>query len=227
MSAAQHRLNFKAHPPAPPPDSRLEPLPDSRSCGRSSPPGLAPLRAARREGVPWILRPGVLRVAAAQFLSDLAIAPGPEPRQVRGHLHGPAGRRKQLQQHGLPAAGDARRVRAAEHLLDAHRQHGALAGVVQPEAGSGGDLDVGRRKLVQAPALRPGEQRLERGREVDPLRARPAASPRRHTLPARFPGPRSAARRRHPATRPRPAPAGGRARAAASAAGPGSRGGIR
>src|SRR5262245_25965281 len=78
-------------------------------------------RAMRRLRGPWILRPRVLRVAAAQLLADLGIGLLPERAQVAGGLHGTPVRRQKLEHHGLAARTEAWRLGETEQLLKLDR----------------------------------------------------------------------------------------------------------
>ena len=64
----------------------------------------------------------MLRILALEIGFDRAIAVGPEAGEVPRDLDRPAGGREQMQQHLNAAAGDARRLGGAEHLLQPHRQ---------------------------------------------------------------------------------------------------------
>ena len=85
---------------------------------------LSDSRVLRAVGVrgPRILRPRMLRVAAAQFLPHLRVGAIPEAAQIARDLHRPAVRREQREQHRLAARADARRLREAEQLLQLHRR---------------------------------------------------------------------------------------------------------
>ena len=79
-------------------------------------------------------------------------------------------RRQQVQGDRDAAPGDARRIGQPEQLLQLHRQHRRIAGpVAQPDAGTAGDLEVGRGQCVQPRSLAGVEQTAERRRQVEPL----------------------------------------------------------
>ncbi len=70
----------------------------------------------------------------------------------------------QLERHA--AIGDARRLRAAEHFLQPHRQYRRRFAVVDADARTGGHRPVGRRLLIQRLGQRPGQQPGEYGRQI-------------------------------------------------------------
>ncbi len=113
-----------------------------------------------------IVRPVVFWVASAHFFFNLVVAAGPEPGQVLRHLDRAPGRRQQLHQQWLAAAGDPGSLRAPEHLLQANGQNRGFPRVVYSDARSGGNFDVRGRPFIEPAALLPGEQAAERSAEV-------------------------------------------------------------
>jgi hypothetical protein len=69
-----------------------------------------------------VVRPEMFRIAALQLFFHLRVAALPKAGEIGGDLDGAAGRREQVEEEGYPAAADGRRLRPAEHLLDAHRE---------------------------------------------------------------------------------------------------------
>src|SRR5262245_5041100 len=88
---------------------------------RSGPP--APWPGAR-DGRQRVLRPVVLRIAAAELAPDLGVRRAPEAREVVGHLHRTLVRREELDHERHPPTAQARRGAEAEELLDACRDGG-------------------------------------------------------------------------------------------------------
>ncbi len=90
-----------------------------------------------------------------------------------------------MHRHRHPAAGEAGRLGQAEHLLQADRQDGSLGiSVVHPDAGAGGDGQVGRGEPLQRPPLLPAQEPEERGTSVQLVEVRaPADRPEVGTEP--------------------------------------------
>src|SRR5436305_15058668 len=76
----------------------------------------------RRPRRPWIIWPGMSRVAGAQLLAHFRIRVVPEAAQVAGDLDGTAVRREERQHHRLVPPADPRRLGEAEELLQLHRR---------------------------------------------------------------------------------------------------------
>src|SRR5262249_28550067 len=73
-------------------------------CTRS---GAVKRHSVSRNGITWRIRPGVLRVSAAQLLANLRIRALPEAREVVRHLNRPVARREYVQHDGEPARCDS------------------------------------------------------------------------------------------------------------------------
>ena len=80
-----------------------------------------------RRGGPRIVRPGMLGIAALQFLLDFGVGPFPEAAQILRHLNRSLRRRQQVQRHRQSARGDARGIGQPEQFLQLHRQHRRFA----------------------------------------------------------------------------------------------------
>ncbi len=106
----------------------------------------APLRPRGRRSIPGILGPRMLRIPAAQFLSDLWIGPIPEASQIARHLDGSTVRREQRQQHRFALRSDPRRLRQPEQLLKLDRgRDRAVLGILEPHRAAAWNLQrVGR-----------------------------------------------------------------------------------
>ena len=129
----------------------------------------------------------------------------PEAREVARHLDRPARRREQVQRDAAPA-GDARRVRQAEHLLQPHRQRRlgrvrrSRSECASRSAPRRGSAPARRACAAARSAARTSASRVDRARSVAPR------TPVERTAPASRPASRAA---------PRPT---GRASSASSAA---------
>ena len=111
----------------------------------------------------------MFRVLALQIRLHRLVGVGPEAREVAGDLHRAAGGGQKVQQQRNPAAGDARGLGKAEHLLQAHRQNRLLAVIVDGDAGAARHLDMGRGLGVQAGPQLPGQKGAQGARQVDAL----------------------------------------------------------
>ena len=127
------------------------------------------VRCVRRRG-PGIVRPRVLRIAAAQLLSHLGIGSRPEAPQVARGLDRPAVRREQLEDDRLVVGAEARRVREPEQLLQLHRRRSPC----RPRCRRGARRGRSVRPAVPARPRRCGA----RGPTAGPTRCRCRASAR-------------------------------------------------
>ena len=206
---------------------------DSRCSGTSKTENLSRLEflagPRRRRRGPRILRPRMLRVAAAQLLPHLRIRAIPEAAQIARELDRPAVRREQREDDGFALTADARRLGQAEQLLQLHRRrHAAVVVVLERDASVRSGRRATRARRDRARARRPARaparcaRRRARARRRRPrARARRRRRPGRRTAAAaaaarRRPGARARARRRRaaaPRSRDRPARDARRARA--------------
>src|SRR5258705_13312309 len=82
---------------------------------------IGPLCPPSRRRGKRIVRPGMLRVAAAHLRAHGGVAAAPEARQIARRLHRPVRRREKFDQQRDFAAGNRRMAVDAEQLLDADR----------------------------------------------------------------------------------------------------------
>ena len=119
------------------------------------------MRGGRR---PWIIWPGMARVATLELFLYFGIGALPEAPQILRHLHWLLPGRQQMQYHGYAALGNAWRVGQAKQFLQLHCQQGRLtARVVQFAAHAAGHGDLARRMFIDCAPLRiiqPYTQRL-------------------------------------------------------------------
>src|SRR3972149_8490954 len=74
--------------------------------GRSTAAGLG---LSRGDRIPRVIGPGVLGIAALHVLLHLLVSAVPEPLQILGDLHRPAGRGEEMEKDLYPSAGYFRR----------------------------------------------------------------------------------------------------------------------
>ncbi len=129
-------------------------------------------RPVRRLCRPGIFGPGVLRIAAPQFLAHLGIRPLPEASQISRRLHRPAVRREQVKRDGYARSPDSRRFRQAEQLLELHRcRHRSVVGVVERHAAAARHDDRRGRAIGERPLQIEMEDALrDRSRSTRPRR---------------------------------------------------------
>ena len=119
----------------------------------------------------------VLRIAAPHLLSDLAVAVGPEGRQVLCDLQGTVsgGEEVQGQRHRLIE--NPRRRLQAEDFLKSHAQNWAVSGsVVDRKAAAAGNIVMGWRQSVEIAPLAPVEQAGQEIPDNERLKMLPASS---------------------------------------------------
>ena len=79
--------------------------------------------ATGRERGQWILRPLVLRIAAAQLLAYLEVGRAPETREIARDLHWTTRGREQMQSQWDATTTHARRVLESEQLLQPNGEY--------------------------------------------------------------------------------------------------------
>ena len=92
-----------------------------------------------------ILGPGMLGIAAAEFLPYLKVGSFPETAEVGGELYGFESRGEQFHQDRTTAFIHAGRILEAEALLQADTEDGRIGPlpVFDPDPAAGGDGDMG------------------------------------------------------------------------------------
>src|SRR3984957_3362987 len=142
--------------------------------------------AAARQCLQRILRPVMLRVAAAHVLADLFIAAAPEAAQITRDLQRTLRGRQQLERQRHRAAADARGFDQAEHFLQPDCEARRIrVNVVDADVRAARHYQLSRCECLERAQLRgaePGTQRLGERQPPPMLAARDARQPGRQPL---------------------------------------------